>query len=70
MIRTKGEGGEKEREATVEDGEGAEDGDKSDGSMGGKREVRVIEEKRMEHLEDDKREKGSENGGRSLKERG
>ena len=71
MIRTKGEGGEKEREATEEDGEGgkeAEDGDKSDGSMGGKREVRMIEGKRMEHLEDDKREKGSENGGRSLKE--
>ena len=64
MIRTKGEGGEKEREATEEDG------DKSDGSMGGKREVRMIEGKRMEHLEDDKREKGSENGGRSLKERG
>ena len=41
MIRTKGVGGEKEREATEEDGEGgkeAEDGDKSDGSMGGKRE--------------------------------
>ena len=43
--------------------------------MGGKREVRMIEGKRMEHLEDDKREKGSENGGsenggRSLKERG
>ena len=44
--------------------------DKSDGSIGGKREVRMIEGKRMEHLEDDKREKGSENGGRSLKERG
>ena len=56
MIRTKGEGGEKEREATEEDGEGgkeAEDGDKSDGSMGGKREVRMIEGKRMEHLEDE-----------------
>ena len=52
MIRTKGEGGEKEREATEEDGEGgkeAEDGDKSDGCMGGKREVRMIEGKRMEH---------------------
>ena len=36
-------------------------------SMGGKREVRLIEGKRIEHLEDDK---GSENGGRSLKERG
>ena len=50
MIRTKGEGGEKEREATEEDGEGgkeAGDGDKSDGSMGGKREAR------MEHLEDE-----------------
>ena len=34
--------------------------------MGGKREVRMIEGKRMEHLEDDKRG----NGGRSLKERG
>ena len=52
MIRTNGEGGEKEREATEEDGEGgkeAEDGDKSDGSMGGKREVRMIGGKRMEH---------------------
>ena len=42
MIRTKGEGGEKEREATEEDGEGgkeAEDGDKSNGSMGGKRDM-------------------------------
>ena len=38
--------------------------------MGGKREVRMIEGKKMEHLEDDKREKGSENGGRSLIERG
>ena len=47
-------------------GKEAEDGDKSDGSMGGKREVRMIEGKRIEHLEDDKRE----NGGRSLKERG
>ena len=64
MIRTKGEGGEKEREAMEEDG------DKSDGSMGGKREVRMIEGKRMEHLEDDKKENGSENGGRSMKERG
>ena len=36
----------------------------------GEREVRMIEGKRIEHLEDDKREKGSENGGRSLKERG
>ena len=63
---------ERKKEAT-EDGEGgkeAEDGDKSDGSMGVKREVRMKEGKRMEHLEDDKREKGSENGGRSLKERG
>ena len=37
MIRTKGEGGEKEREATEEDGGGgkeAGDGDKSDRSMG------------------------------------
>ena len=34
--------------------------------MGGKREVMMIEGKRMEHLEDDKRG----NGGRSLKERG
>ena len=38
--------------------------------MGGKREVVMIEGKRMEHLEDDKRGNGSENGGRSLKERG
>ena len=51
-------------------GKEAEDGDKSDGSMGGKRELRMKEGKRMEHLEDDKREKGSENGGRSLKEIG
>ena len=35
----------------------------------GEREVMMIG-KRMEHLEDDKREKGSKNGGRSLKERG
>ena len=31
--------------------------------MGGKRELRMIEGKRMEHLEDDKREKGSKTGG-------
>ena len=30
--------------------------------MGGKREVRMIEGKRMEHLEDDKREKGAKRG--------
>ena len=34
-------------------GKEAEDGDKSDGSMGGEREVRMIEGKRMEHLEDE-----------------
>ena len=63
MIRTKGEGGEKEREATEEDGEGGERGrrygDKSDGSMGGKREVRMIERKRMEHWRMIRQKKGS-----------
>ena len=51
---------EKEREAAEEDG------DKSDGSMGEKREVRMIEGKRMEHLEDDKRGKGERKRGEKL----
>ena len=63
MIRTKGEGGEKEREATEEDGEGGKEAKVTE--AWGEREVRMIEGKRMEHLEDDKREKvrGAKTGG-------
>ena len=50
-------------------GKEAEDGDKSDGSMGGKREVRMIEGKRMEQWRMIRGKRGEKLEGKRREER-